>query len=365
MYCYLLSNLRQSFAFVSFFSEKVPKRKEQTILDLELLENDSSLQQKMWLLMATREKDDEPMSTEVLPDLDCISVVSSAGTKIIRPEMSGELAVEEKPATDSPVENECQTNSSLRASADDSSLSQEKKQMNRLRLLCGNIVNNPWVQQFIIFLTVVNAVMLGVATYDFVKENPTFNLAFETTDMIILIIFTVELVMHLFFRGHTFIKDGWLVFDFVIVVVSWSAASLQALRIVRVLKLVSRIKPLRDVVVALAKVLPRLGAIAALLGLISYIFAVMFTELFGDLLLSDDYFSTLDRSLLTCFQMVTLEWSDIMRECMVQVWWAWIPFVSYIVITGFIIFNLIVAVVCEAVSDLSKASDQGMRTTHG
>ena len=122
---------------------------------------------------------------------------------------------------------------------------------------------------------------------------------------------------------------------------------------------------MRDVVVALAKVLPRLGAIAALLGLISYIFAVMFTELFGDLLLSDDYFSTLDRSLLTCFQMVTLEWSDIMRECMVQVWWAWIPFVSYIVITGFIIFNLIVAVVCEAVSDLSKASDQGMRTTHG
>jgi hypothetical protein len=106
-------------------------------------------------------------------------------------------------------------------------------------LFCGAIVNHPWVQQFIIFLTVVNAVMLGVATYDFVKESSTLNLAFETTDMIILIIFTVELVMQLLFHGHTFIKDGWLVFDFVIVIVSWSAASLQALRIVRVLKLVS------------------------------------------------------------------------------------------------------------------------------
>jgi flagellar motor component MotA len=127
------------------------------------------------------------------------------------------------------------------------------------------------------------------------------------------------------------------------------------------LKLVSRVKSLRDVVAAIAKVLPRLGAIAALLGLIFYIFAVMFTEMFGDLILSDDYFSTLDRSLLTCFQMVTLEWGDIMRECMAQVWWAWIPFVSFIIITGFIIFNLIVAVVCEAVSEISKDSDKERR----
>ena len=209
----------------------------------------------------------------------------------------------------------------------------------RLRLLCGAIVNHTWVQHFIIFLTVVNAVMLGVATYDFVKENSTLNSAFATTDMIILIIFTIELGMQLLYHGYNFIKSGWLVFDFVIVIVSWSAASLQAFRILRVLKLVSRIKSLRDVVAALAKVLPRLGAIAALLGLIFYIFAVMFTEMFGDLILSEDYFSTLDRSLLTCFQMVTLEWGDIMRECMTQVWWAWIPFVSFIVITGFVVFS--------------------------
>ena len=41
---------------------------------------------------------------------------------------------------------------------------------------------------------------------------------------------------------------------------------------------------------------------------------------------------------------------------MAQVWWAWIPFVSFVVITGFIIFNLIVTVVCEAVHDISKAA---------
>ena len=41
---------------------------------------------------------------------------------------------------------------------------------------------------------------------------------------------------------------------------------------------------------------------------------------------------------------------------MAQVWWAWIPFISFVVITGFIVFNLIVAVVCEeAISEITVA----------
>ena len=40
---------------------------------------------------------------------------------------------------------------------------------------------------------------------------------------------------------------------------------------------------------------------------------------------------------------------------MAQVWWAWIPFVSFVVITGFIVFNLIVAVVCKAIPEITVA----------
>ena len=40
---------------------------------------------------------------------------------------------------------------------------------------------------------------------------------------------------------------------------------------------------------------------------------------------------------------------------MAQVWWAWIPFILFVVITGFIVFNLIVAVVCEAISEIAVA----------
>ena len=46
--------------------------------------------------------------------------------------------------------------------------------------------------------------MLGVVTDDFVR-------ALKTTDTVILIIFTVELVMQLFLHGLKCIKDGRLV----------------------------------------------------------------------------------------------------------------------------------------------------------
>lgn len=69
--------------------------------------------------------------------------------------------------------------------------------------------------------------------------------------------------------------DGWLVFDLVIVVLSWSLESLQiirAFRIFRALRIITRIETMRNLVAALFDIMPRLGAITALLLLIFYIF---------------------------------------------------------------------------------------------
>lgn len=232
--------------------------------------------------------------------------------------------------------------------------------LNKIRLLCGDIVNHPNTTLFIIGLIVINAVMMGVATFDFVTENPAVDSAFEKTDSVFLIIFTVELGMQLLFRGYTLFLDGWLVFDFLIVVLSWSFASLQvirAFRIFRALRIITRIETMRNLVTALFDIMPRLGAITALLLLIFYIFAVLFTQLFGELELSEDYFSRLDYSLLTLFVMMTMEWADVARECIALVWWAWLPFVAFIMITGFIVFNLIIAVVCDAVAVIENKED--------
>ena len=229
--------------------------------------------------------------------------------------------------------------------------------LRKARMTCGKMVNNEHVQITIIILILINALMMGLSTFDFVTQNEKVSDVFNKIDRGFLVIFTVEVVMQLFYLWLALFADGWLVFDLLIVIFSWAFESLQivrAFRIFRAFRLITRVKPLRDLVLAIGAVLPRMYAIAALLLLIFYIFSVLFTELFSDLPLSDNYFKTLDASLFTCMEMMTLEWGEIAREVMTYESWAWAPFTAFIAITGFIVFNLIVAVVCDAVAVTEK-----------
>mmetsp|Transcript_8458 Transcript_8458/g.14004 ORF Transcript_8458/g.14004 Transcript_8458/m.14004 type:complete len:362 (+) Transcript_8458:129-1214(+) len=246
------------------------------------------------------------------------------------------------------------------ASSSPSSYKSIMRKVQHFRLLCGKIVNNERVQLFIVFLIAVNAVMMGVGTFDFVTKNPEVDSAFETIDQVFLIIFTVEISLQLIYHGHRLFLDGWLIFDFIIIVVSWSFSSVQiirAFRIFRALRLVTRVKVMKNLVTAVFSVMPRMAAIALLLVLIFYIFAVMMTQLFKDLYeegkTTENYFSRLDHTLFTLFQIMTLDaWGDIAREVTDDLPWAWVPILVFVTISGFIVVNLIIAVICDAVSSL-------------
>jgi Ion transport protein len=122
---------------------------------------------------------------------------------------------------------------------------------NQLRYNCGMFVNNGHVQFFIIALIAVNAIMMGIGTFDFVNGNPPVNAMFETVDLIFLIIFTVELGFQFIYHGWRLILDGWLVFDLVIIITSWSFSTVQiirAFRIFRALRLVTRIKIMKNLI---------------------------------------------------------------------------------------------------------------------
>ena len=120
-----------------------------------------------------------------------------------------------------------------------------------------------------------------------------------------------------------------------------------------------RVKEMRDLVLALMNVIPHMFAIGLLLLLIFYIFAVMFTELFKSLyadgVTSEDYFSRLDYTFFTLFQLMTMDsWSSITKEVMAVYSWAWLPFITFVVISSFIIINLVIAVICDAVAELQR-----------
>ena len=187
----------------------------------------------------------------------------------------------------------------------------------------GALVNHRYTQFIIILFIAINSLMLGLATCAFVKDDAQVNLIFETTDQIFLIIFTVELVCQFIYLGWFLFCDPWLVFDLLLIVSSWVFQDLtviRSFRIFRTLRLITRIKVMRNLVLALFSVVPRMMAIFFLLTLVSYIFAVMMTQLFKDLYPTDtnstevnadgtlsyiNYFGRLDASIFTLFQLMT------------------------------------------------------------
>lgn len=227
----------------------------------------------------------------------------------------------------------------------------------KTRQFAGKLVNNDRVQLFIIVLIIINSIMMGVATFDFATDNDKVRNAFEATDKAFLIVFTIELGLQAMYHGPHLVKDAWLLFDLVIVVTSWSLEGFQvvrAFRIFRTLRLITRLTVLRNLILAIFQVAPSMGAIIALLVLILYVYAVLCTEFFRDAFVdgitSEDYFSRLDSSLFTLFSMMTLEWADIVRELMEEYYWAWAVFGTFLVATSFILYSLVIAVICDAVA---------------
>ena len=224
-----------------------------------------------------------------------------------------------------------------------------------LQRFCGKIVTNQKFQIVMVVLIMLNALILGIATYKF--SNPAVPEALDVMDRMLLVIFTIELALQFGYCGYTLLLDGWLVFDTLTIVTSWWLEGVQvfrSFRIFRSFRLIVRLPLLKNLVLTVFHVMPRIYSILSLLILILYIFGVLCTILFGDLyedgFTDTNYFGRLDYSVFTLFQMVTLEgWGDIVRQVgEVHEFYASLIFSVFIVVTGFIMYNLIVAVMCDS-----------------
>lgn len=83
----------------------------------------------------------------------------------------------------------------------------------------------------------------------------------------------------------------------------------------------------------------------------------MFTQLFKDLYedgyTDANYFGSMDATFFTLFQIMTLDaWAGIARQVMDAYAWAWLPFIIFVIITGFVVVNLMIAVICDSIAAL-------------
>lgn len=234
----------------------------------------------------------------------------------------------------------------------------------------ASLIEHRYFIGFITTIICINAVTLGLETSETIMGKVgTF---LHTLDMIFLMIFVVEIALKLFVYRLYFFRAGWNVFDFLIVGISILPASgsftiLRALRIFRVLRLLSVVPQMRRVVSALLISIPGMTSIISVLLLIFYVSAVLATQLFGSHPAADmqEMFGTIARSMYTLFEIMTLEgWSEgVADPTMVHFPWAWIFFVPFIVITSFAVLNLFIGIIVDAMhivqqGDLDEESEE-------
>ena len=232
--------------------------------------------------------------------------------------------------------------------------------MNAFRQKLAAFLERPAVRQVIIGVIVFNAILLGLETSDTVMSR--FGGLIVALDVACLAFFVAEIAAKLVARGARFFREGWSLFDMIIVGISLVPAgqglsALRALRILRVLRVISVAPSLRRVVEGFVTALPGMGSVFLLMAIIFYIGAVIATKLFGGAF--PEWFGTLGRSGYTLFQIMTLEsWSmGIVRPVMDVYVWAWVFFVPFIMVTTFAVVNLLVGLIVNSMQDAHHAED--------
>ncbi|MDZ4805789.1 MAG: ion transporter [Candidatus Eisenbacteria bacterium] len=228
------------------------------------------------------------------------------------------------------------------------------------------LIENTRFERAITGLILANAITLGLESSPAIVAR--FGDWFRLIDRMVLAIFVAELLARLFVYRSRFAHDPWRVFDLLIVgiavmPVGGAFSVLRSLRVLRMLRLVSLVPSMRGVVGALLSAMPGMASIIGLMGLVLYVSSVLATKLFRDI--SPEYFGTLTTSLFTLFQVMTVEgWPDIARGVMAEAPLAWIFFAVYLLIATFMILNLFIAVVVNAMQSQIAEDLRGEGEAH-
>ena len=224
------------------------------------------------------------------------------------------------------------------------------------RIALARRMESTAVQGWITAVIVVNALIMGLETDAGIMERMGGLL--HLLDAICLGIFIVEIGLKLAaYRWH-FWRNGWNVFDFLVVAVAlvpgagaWSV--LRSLRVLRILRLLTVLPQLRRVVAAFIHALPGLSGVLLVMLIFFYTAGILATNLFGET--HPQWFGSLGASLFSLFQIMTLEsWSmGIVRPVMEVHPLAWLFFVPFIILATFTILNLFIGIIVSTMQELS------------
>ena len=214
-------------------------------------------------------------------------------------------------------------------------------------------------QNIVIFVIILSAFLVGASTFEI---SDSLISIFKIMDLLITLFFIFEIVIRYIAEPSKkdFFKNGWNIFDSIIVLVSVipvgpdsSILLLRLMRIFRVLRLISAVPELKELIEALLQSIKRVFYVSLLLFIILYIYAS-----FGSILFSEDdpeRWKDLGISMITLVQVLTLSsWEQVMLPIQKIYWWSWIYFYSFVAIGSITILNLIIAVLVDVITNQKK-----------
>jgi len=157
------------------------------------------------------------------------------------------------------------------------------------------LVNSHLFDSFIIVCILLNTLVLAMTWYD---QGNAIQQVLINVNFAFMAIFTIEAILKLIAMKLAYFKDGWNVFDFIVVVativaliiasipelkvdVSQQATMIRILRILRVLRMFKRAEKLKIISETIMTALPALASLGALLFLFIFLFAVIGVQLFA------------------------------------------------------------------------------------
>jgi len=169
---------------------------------------------------------------------------------------------------------------------------------NPFRRRCAEIISHPQFDPIVVCLIICSSITLALGWPGYNKDQ-AISRVLQGLDYTFTTLFTLECVLKVVAMGLIYSKDkrypaylrsGWNVLDFIVVLISLITLSpvdiavfktLRALRALRPLRLISRREDLKQCVDTLLQSIPAMSVLMTVAGLFFLIFAILGVELFG------------------------------------------------------------------------------------
>ncbi len=231
----------------------------------------------------------------------------------------------------------------------------------RIGWLTRLVYSSPF-EFFIAFVILVNATSLAILTLPDLEAS--VREACEQIDLICFAIYGTELVLRIISYGRRpqdFFKEGWNIFDFIVIAISPLFAGqtvvLRLLRLLRLFRIFRFLPEVRVLTTSIVRSLPPLMSLAVLIFVALFMYGMVGHYLFGD---SDtENWGSITRAMTSLFILLTLENFPNYLEAGVAVSpWALPYFLSYVFVVVFTVLNVLIGVVLNAMDEAREENRQ-------